>query len=161
MSQLISTTSRFDKILNILGGILHHSLSELKALTVMNKSILRRYVLIATVAVLPACSSVSTSIQIGDQVSSQWPSYGRDYTNQRFSPATQINRDNVQNLALAWQYNSGIKKTFQATPIVSDGVMYLSLISSSDKAARFSVGIVPIILYYRKLLGSGFLCLQR
>jgi PQQ-dependent dehydrogenase (methanol/ethanol family) len=57
----------------------------------------------------------------------QWPSYGRDYTNQRFSPSTQINRDNVKSLALAWQYNSGVQATFQATPIVVGGVMYLSL----------------------------------
>lgn len=94
---------------------------------IMNSSLLLRSVLLTWLALLPACSSVSTSIEIGDQVSRQWPSYGRDYTNQRFSPLLQVNRDNVQNLALTWQYNSGIKNTFQATPIVSDGVMYLSL----------------------------------
>lgn len=57
----------------------------------------------------------------------QWPSYGRDYTNQRYSPLTQINRSNVQQLTLKWSYKSGVKGTFQTTPIVADGVMYLSL----------------------------------
>jgi len=57
----------------------------------------------------------------------EWPSYGRDYTNQRFSPLKHINRDNVAKLAPRWQYKSGISATFQATPIVVDGVMYLSL----------------------------------
>jgi glucose dehydrogenase len=56
-----------------------------------------------------------------------WPSFGRDYANQRFSANKQINRDNVKDLGLAWQYKSGVKAAFQATPIVVDGVIYLSL----------------------------------
>ncbi|HSI24626.1 MAG TPA: PQQ-binding-like beta-propeller repeat protein [Methylotenera sp.] len=56
-----------------------------------------------------------------------WPSFGRDHSNQRFSPATQINAQNVKNLALAWQYKSGVSASFQTTPIVQNGVMYLSL----------------------------------
>ncbi len=56
-----------------------------------------------------------------------WPSYGRDYTNQRYSPLAQINRANIHQLGLAWSFKSGIKGSFQATPIVVDGVMYLSL----------------------------------
>src|SRR5262249_31556718 len=50
----------------------------------------------------------------------------RDYGNQRFVPLTQINRDNVANLAPRWTYQTGVAATFQATPIVVDGVMYVS-----------------------------------
>lgn len=80
-----------------------------------------------------SCASLITEKPVhyaedrGSDANLEWASYGRDYTNQRFSPAMQINRDNVKELALAWQYNSGIKVTFQATPIVSAGIMYLSL----------------------------------
>lgn len=56
-----------------------------------------------------------------------WMSYGRDYSNQRFSPLTQITASNVARLRPAWTYHSGVKATFQATPIVVDGTMYLSL----------------------------------
>jgi glucose dehydrogenase len=56
-----------------------------------------------------------------------WLSYGRDYSNQRFSPLTQINKGNVKSLAPAWTFNSGVSTTFQTSPIVVDGVMYLSL----------------------------------
>jgi glucose dehydrogenase len=56
-----------------------------------------------------------------------WPSYGRDLTSQRFSPVSQINTDNVKNLIEAWKFNSGIVASFQTTPIVQNGVMYLSL----------------------------------
>jgi len=56
-----------------------------------------------------------------------WPSYGRNLAGQRFSPATQINAGNVKSLVEAWKFKSGIIASFQATPIVQNGVMYLSL----------------------------------
>lgn len=83
--------------------------------------------LVTSCAYLEGKNSALHKGEVEIKDSREWPSYGRDYTNQRFSPATQINRDNVNELALAWQYNSGVKVTFQATPIVSGGVMYLSL----------------------------------
>jgi len=74
-------------------------------------------------ALLTACAAQP----INQSLNQDWPSYGRDYSNQRFSNLSQINRDNVAKLAHRWTYNSGINSTFQATPIVVDGVMYLSL----------------------------------
>ncbi len=56
-----------------------------------------------------------------------WPHYGLNYQGQRHSSLTQINRNNVSKLVPAWQLNTGVKSTFQATPIVVDGVMYVSL----------------------------------
>ena len=61
------------------------------------------------------------------QNTQDWPSFGRDYTSQRFSPATQINTKNVKDLALNWAYKSGVVGSFQTTPIVQNGIMYLSL----------------------------------
>ena len=60
-------------------------------------------------------------------IGKDWPSFGRDYTNQRLSPLTQINQQNVKDLALAWQFKSGVSASFQATPIVTNGVMYVAL----------------------------------
>jgi alcohol dehydrogenase (cytochrome c) len=59
--------------------------------------------------------------------SDNWLTYGRDYSNQRFSPLDQINTGNVGKLKPAWVYRSGIASGFQATPIVVDGIMYVSL----------------------------------
>lgn len=56
-----------------------------------------------------------------------WLTYGRDYSNQRFSPLSQINAGNIAKLAPKWIYQSGVSAVFQATPIVVDGVIYLSL----------------------------------
>ena len=66
-------------------------------------------------------------LQVAGEDPSNWLTYGRDYANQRFSPLTRINKANVKQLAPAWSYRSGINAAFQATPIVVDGVMYLSL----------------------------------
>lgn len=57
----------------------------------------------------------------------EWPSYGRDYSNQRFALLKQIDRGNVGKLGLAWQFKTGVSASFQTTPIVVDGVMYVSL----------------------------------
>lgn len=56
-----------------------------------------------------------------------WITYGRDYSNQRFSPLAQINTATVAKLAPAWSFKTGVNSTFQASPIVVDGVMYVSL----------------------------------
>ena len=69
----------------------------------------------------------ATTGLINHPAAGEWPSYGRDYSNQRFSPLKQITSENVEKLALQWSYKSGVKATFQATPIVVGGIMYLSL----------------------------------
>jgi len=56
-----------------------------------------------------------------------WLTYGRDYGNQRFSPLARIDASNVKGLVPRWIYQSGVSATFQATPILTDGVMYVSL----------------------------------
>jgi hypothetical protein len=65
----------------------------------------------------------------------EWPAYGRDLEGTRYLPATGITRENVGRLALAWTYRTGeadsrfkTKKTpaFETTPIVADGVLYVS-----------------------------------
>ena len=52
--------------------------------------------------------------------------YGHSYDNQRFSELDQINRKTVGRLLPAWTYHTGIRATFQASPLVADGVMYLT-----------------------------------
>jgi glucose dehydrogenase len=58
---------------------------------------------------------------------SNWLHYGRDYSNQRFSPLFNIDTTNARKLVPKWTYKTGVVSTFQASPIVVDGVMYLSL----------------------------------
>lgn len=57
---------------------------------------------------------------------SNWLTHGRDYASQRFSPLDQINTRSVKGLVPRWIYQTGVSATFQTTPLVADGVMYLS-----------------------------------
>src|SRR5437762_3047079 len=63
----------------------------------------------------------------------EWIAYGHDALGSRFSPLTQIDRDNVSRLAVAWTYRTGEMSAstrrptkFEATPLVVDGTLYLS-----------------------------------
>ena len=62
-----------------------------------------------------------------DADADNWLTYGRGYSNQRFSPLAQIDTGNVSKLKPAWVYRSGVVSGFQATPIVVDGIMYVAL----------------------------------
>ncbi len=57
-----------------------------------------------------------------------WVMYGRDYTNQRWSPLKQIHDRNVKDLGVAWMFQTGISRlgSFETSPIVVDGVMYVT-----------------------------------
>jgi quinoprotein glucose dehydrogenase len=66
-----------------------------------------------------------------------WPQYGRNQEGTRYTPLNQINRDNVAYLRKAWEYHTGDfsdgsdgrpETTFQATPILVDGVLYLATV---------------------------------
>jgi glucose dehydrogenase len=80
--------------------------------------------LLVSIFLLAACAQIA---QQNNTKTQDWPSYGRDFSSQRFSPSTQINTKNVKDLAQAWAYKSGVVASFQATPIVQNGVMYLAL----------------------------------
>lgn len=57
---------------------------------------------------------------------SNWLLHGRDYAEQRHSPLAQINRDTVRTLGLAWFFDDHTPRALEATPIVADGVMYVT-----------------------------------
>lgn len=56
----------------------------------------------------------------------EWLSHGRDYREQRFSPLDQINQQNVQRLGLAWFFDTDFNRGLEASPLVADGVIYLT-----------------------------------
>ena len=52
--------------------------------------------------------------------------YGMGYSQQRYSPLTHINRDNVKRLVPAWSYSMADNRGQEAQPLVKDGVIYLT-----------------------------------
>ena len=64
-----------------------------------------------------------------------WPVYGHDPGGMRYSPLTQISRQNVSRLKIAWVSHTGDlsdgregsgRSAFEATPLVTDGTMYVT-----------------------------------
>lgn len=75
-----------------------------------------------------------------DTDSENWLANGRDYGEQRFSPLTQLNVDNVDQLSLAWYADIDTSRGQEATPIVVDGAMYVSTSWSHVKAYDVRTG---------------------
>ncbi|MDN5864231.1 MAG: membrane-bound PQQ-dependent dehydrogenase, glucose/quinate/shikimate family, partial [Gammaproteobacteria bacterium] len=82
----------------------------------------------------------------GDNQPSTWSAYGGSLAGKRYSTADQINRANVARLEVAWIYRTGETgkgfpgdawtdhMTFEATPILYDGTLYLTT-SETDVVA--------------------------
>jgi len=75
----------------------------------------------------------SVTSQVDDQKLSNpqdspndWMSYGLNYQEDRFSPLEQINEGNVGQLGLAWSAELGTNRGIEATPLVVDGIMFIS-----------------------------------
>lgn len=78
---------------------------------------------------LPEPSQVKVSDQMmldAAKDPANWLLHGRDYTNQRYSPLDQINSQNVESLVPVALTQTGLVGSFEATPIVVNGVMYLT-----------------------------------
>jgi quinohemoprotein ethanol dehydrogenase len=57
----------------------------------------------------------------------QWMMYGRDYSEQRFSPLTQINVEDIKRLSLAWYADLSERGgSYETTPIVVDGEIFVT-----------------------------------
>jgi alcohol dehydrogenase (cytochrome c) len=54
-----------------------------------------------------------------------WRLHGRTYDNERFSPLTGINKNNVGQLGLIRTLHTGVANNFEATPLEIDGVLYI------------------------------------
>jgi alcohol dehydrogenase (cytochrome c) len=83
---------------------------------------------------------------------SDWPTNGGDLYNRRYSPLTQINRDNVAQLKAVWRTQLGgsglgVKYSGEATPIVHEGVIYL--VTGADDVFAISVASGEILWTYK------------
>lgn len=69
-----------------------------------------------------------------------WLSYGRDYGQQRFSPLDAINTKSIGRLVPKWIYQTGNAATFQTSPLIAGGVMYLTAPNSHVVAVDATTG---------------------
>jgi quinohemoprotein ethanol dehydrogenase len=72
-------------------------------------------------------AAVDTARQLAaDKEPGTWMSAGRTYDEQRYSPLTKINAGNIQSLGLAWYGDVDTQNGQEATPVVVDGVLYVT-----------------------------------
>ena len=69
-----------------------------------------------------------------------WLAYGRNYSEQRFSPLEQINAENVATLGLSWSLPLPEDRSLLSTPLVIDGVMYFTGAYSKTRAVDAATG---------------------
>ncbi|MFT5887938.1 MAG: quinohemoprotein ethanol dehydrogenase [Zhongshania sp.] len=56
----------------------------------------------------------------------EWAKHGGGDAEQRFSPLEQINAETIKGLGLAWAFDLGVSRGIEATPLVVDGVIYVT-----------------------------------
>lgn len=89
------------------------------------------YLVSITLAFLLTTSLTQAEVSVVDEPTitdpgSEWLNYGRGYKEQRFSPLDSINRDNIDGLDLAWSFKFDTARGMEATPLVHNGVIYVS-----------------------------------
>ena len=97
----------------------------------------------APAAVLPAGNAANVTAERLVNAESEpgnWMSHGRTYSEQRFSPLTQITTANVNQLGLAFAAELDTRRGQEATPIMVDGVLYVSTAWSKVKAFSATSG---------------------
>lgn len=89
-----------------------------------------RTIIFVACAVLAAAQQRSAindrALRQPDNRPGDWLSHGRDYAETRHSPLREINTGNVSKLGLAWYLDLETHRGLEATPIVVNGVMYVT-----------------------------------
>ena len=84
---------------------------------------------------------------------SRWLTHSGDYSGARFSPLTQITPANAGQLSAQWTFQTNVVNKFEATPIVIDGVLYVT--GSSNHAWAIDARTGKQIWHYQRSLPEG------
>ena len=78
---------------------------------------------VGTAKVTPVTQAM---LNAADKSASNFLLTNGNYAQTRFYPAKQINQKNVKNLHVAWIYQTDVKESLETSPIVVDGVMFVT-----------------------------------
>ncbi|MAP94829.1 MAG: PQQ-dependent dehydrogenase, methanol/ethanol family [Ponticaulis sp.] len=85
-------------------------------------------------------SITALDLATADANTSDWLSYGRTWSEQRYSPLSEINQETVSGLKLAWYADLDTARGQEATPLVIDGKLYTTTAWSKVKAYNATTG---------------------
>ncbi|MBI4591281.1 MAG: PQQ-dependent dehydrogenase, methanol/ethanol family [Candidatus Rokubacteria bacterium] len=87
-----------------------------------------------------------------------WLTYGKNYANTRYSPSRQINAQNASLLVPRWVYQTGGPiGSFETTPLVVNGIMYLTTPFNHAIAVDAKTG-KQLWRYEHKIAGTPIIC---
>src|ERR1700736_2211319 len=90
-----------------------------------------------------ACANGATAVDnamLGNEADgTDWPAYGRTFSESRFSPLRQVNDSNVSRLGLAWAVDLDVPNSITA-PVEAGGIIYLAAGYSIVHAIRATDG---------------------
>lgn len=93
----------------------------------------------AVLALLAGCHALVSCGSAGyDKARDEWPQYGRTADEQRYSPLDEVNSETVSRLGVSWFAEFDTDRGQEATPIMVDGVLYVS--SAWSKVFAFDAG---------------------
>ena len=84
-----------------------------------------------TLAAQNGPSVTADHLMAGLKDPTRWLTYSGDYNGHRHSPLTQITPANVHQLTAQWTFQSGALGSFQTTPLIIDGVLYVTGFNNS------------------------------
>ena len=100
-------------------------------------------------SLIPVFLSLACGTVLASTPDAGWPAYGGDAGGTRYSPLTQINRDDVKDLRVAWVFRTGEmgqgvkdwgRSAFEVTPILYDGALYFTTPSTNVMAVDAVTG---------------------
>ncbi|HEX4273408.1 MAG TPA: PQQ-binding-like beta-propeller repeat protein [Rhizomicrobium sp.] len=114
----------------------------------------------ATILARPITADVTVTDAMllgADKDRGNWLLHGRTYDNQRFSPLTQINSASVKGLVPVAIVQTGVTNSFEVSPIIVNGVMYIATPGDHVQAYDAATG-EPLWVYNPTLAYSELCC---
>jgi alcohol dehydrogenase (cytochrome c) len=113
-----------------------------------------------TAAAQPEQSPVAAMVSVGAEdllgkpAGANWTSYNGDYSGRRYSGLREINPENVARLRASWVFHPGNSETLEATPVVVNGMMY---VTSANDAFALDARSGRVVWRHQRALSSGLL----
>jgi alcohol dehydrogenase (cytochrome c) len=87
-------------------------------------------------------------------VAENWTSYNGDYTGRRFSSLNEIDVANVAKLRAAWVFHPGNAQNLEATPVVINGMMY---VTAANDVFALDARTGRTVWHYQRPVSAGLL----
>ena len=101
-----------------------------------------------------AVAGVSAEDLLAKPVAANWTSYNGDYTGRRFSSLREMKPENVAQLRAAWIFHPGNSERLEVTPVVVNGVMY---VTSANDAFALDARTGRVVWHHERPVSSGLL----